>query len=126
MDEEPKKKSRSNLPEHCLWQMKDPKIQAKAQATRAANLEKKRRQREVLESGFGRSKISDPNVQAELLDQLTDKALAGEEWAMKMLINQGAFKMDIEKAPSGDSITKDELPVEESLAILKAASKKEE
>ena len=115
-----------NLPEHMLGQMKNPEVQAKAQATKRKKEEIARRQREVLESGFGRSKISDPNVQAELLDQLTDKALQGEEWALKLLIAQGAFKMDPEKASPPAEKKEVEIPVDDSINFIKQYQKKQE
>ena len=117
----------TNLPEHCLGQMKNPEIQAKAKATRMANAEKKRKQREVLETGFGKSKLSDPEVQATLLDQLTDLALGGDQKAMKMLIDMNAIKMPSLK-PEDDTTAeslKDLMAPETAMQILKENSKKE-
>ena len=117
----------TNLPEHCLGQMKNPEVQAKAVATRKANAEKRRKQREVLETGFGKSKLSDPEVQATLLDQLTDLALGGDQKAMKMLIDMNAIKMPSlkpEDETTAESL-KDLMAPETAMSILKENAKKE-
>ena len=117
----------THLPEHCLGQLKNPEIQAKAQATRAANAEKRRKQREVLETGFGKSKLSDPNVQATLLDMLTDLALSGDQKSMKMLIEMNAIKMPSlkpEDETTAESL-KDLMAPDAAMAILKENAKKE-
>ena len=119
--------SKGNLPAHCLGQMKNPEIRAKAQATRAANAEKRRKQREVLETGFGKSKLSDPDVQATLLDMLTDLALSGDQKSMKMLIDMNAIKMPSlkpEDETTAESL-KDLMAPDAAMAILKENAKKE-
>ena len=102
-------------------QMGDPEMQATMQAAAAETHWKRRKAKEVLNSGFGKSKLSRPEVQAKLLDQITDLALEGDKQAMKMLIDMNAIKLPALKAED-DTSTKEEMPVDDALAILKRAS----
>ena len=124
--EEEKKKSRSNLPERCLGQFKDPEIQRKAYEGRMKYYAEQRRKKEAIESGFAQAKISNPDVQAQLLDRLTDMALSDDpqqaKWAMDALIKNGAFRMPNDPVAQADN-KKEDMSSEDAISILKNSEK---
>ena len=117
-----KNKKPMNISPWHQGQTSDPEMQAKMKAGIQEWSWKKRKAKEVLESGFGNSKLSDPRIQAQLLNQITDLALEGDKQAMKMLIDMNAIKLPGLKAEEAET-TKEEMPVDDALAILKQASK---
>ena len=120
-----KNKKPTNLSPWHQGQTANPEMQAKMKAGIQEWSWKKRKAKEVLESGFGNSKLSDPRIQAQLLNQITDLALAGDKQAMKMLIDMNAIKLPGLKAEEAET-TKEEMPVDDALAILKRASGSDE
>ena len=119
--------AKSNLPEECLGQFKNPEVQKKALETRMRNAEEKRRRKEAAQTGFGISALADPDNQALLINRLFDMAMDPDTkiamQAMKMLSDMGVTKQPAEK-PEGEEPTKAQnMSIEDSVSILLRAQK---
>ena len=124
MEEEKKK---SNLPEHCIGQFKNPEIQAKALEGRLKYYAKQRAKKEAVKTGFSLSKAADPEAQAELINRLWGWALGSDEkmamFAIKQLNDMGVTKQPAEKPEETIEAKKVDIKPEDAISILKAAEK---
>ena len=114
-----------NLPHQYQGQFKNPEVQAKAKETRMANAAEKKRRKEAAQTGFGLSKLADPDNQAKLIDRLYMMAISEDEklamTAMKMLSDMGVTKQPSEKPELDEPTKKENMSIEDSISILKRA-----
>lgn len=118
------------LPEQYLGQFKDPEVRRKAEETRAKNRAEKQRRKEAAATGFGLSKLADPDAQALLINKLYDMALDPDPklamQAMKMLADMGVTKQPAEKAEGDEPQKAENMSIEDSVSILLRAQKDNE
>ena len=118
------------LPEEYLGQFKDPEVRRKAAETRAKNRAEKQRRKEAAATGFGLSKLADPDNQALLINKLYDMALDPDPklamQAMKMLADMGVTKQPAEKAEGDEPQKAENMSIEDSVSILLRAQKDNE
>ena len=128
MDKEEETKRKSNLPEHCIGQFKNPEVQAKALEGRLKYYAKQKAKKEAVKDGFTLSKASDPHAQAQLIDKLWGWALGSDAkeamFAMKMLSDMGVTKQPAEK-PEEEVKVDEKLNPKEDIAFLKRSINKE-
>ena len=119
-----------NLPKEFQGQFKNPEVQAKATETRMRNAAEKKRRKEAAQTGFGLSKLADPDNQAKLIDRLYMMAISEDEklamTAMKMLADMGVTRQPAEKPEVDEPTKKENMSIEDSISILKRAQKEAE
>ena len=124
-----KHKHIDNLPEHCRGQLRNPEIQAKAQATKKRNREERARRKEAAMTGFGASELSSPDAQAKLINRLYEWAIGDDidmaKFAMKQLNDMGITKQPAEKPEVDTPDKKENMSIEDATAILMRAQKEE-
>ena len=125
VDLEKIKDRKGTLPDEMLGQWKNPEVQAKAAATRKKNFEEKQKRKEAAQTGFGLSKLADPDNQAKLIDKLYEMAISSDandvKFAMKMLSDMGVTKQPAEKPDEVEATKKENMSIEDSISILKRA-----
>ena len=109
-----------------LGQFKNKAVQDKVKETKNRRRAEAAKKKEAVEAGFSGSHMSDPDVQAAILNDLVEMALDDSDinlkkWAIDMLVKQGAFKLQDEKQVA-DVKTIDEDSTKEAVKILKQKS----
>ena len=110
-------------------QFNDPEVRKKAEETRKRNFEIRKARKEAIQDGFSKSIISSEDIQAKILDNVTNIALDPThpdfKWAVNMLNNANVIKHPDEKVVVED---KQELltPEEAHKLVKNEAAKQQE
>ena len=103
----------------------NPEVQAKAQATKKANAEAKKKKLEVLEEGFDQSLIGQVENQKALLDAIFVLSMDPNESASTrlkaagLLISQGAFNAHRTDKKDDDDVQTEEVSAKDAMMYLK-------
>lgn len=120
-------KNKGNLPEECLGQFKNPEIQKKALETRMRNAAERKQRKEAAMTGFGHSKLANPEAQSKLIDRLYEWAIGDDidmaKFAMKQLNDMGITKQPAEKPEADEPQKAENMSIEDATSILMRAQK---